>query len=1310
MDETQQQPVPEPPAIAVKISLPSSKEPLEISVSGSDTLADLKQTLTVLSASRHLTSYDLYHGKANLSGGDELVTFEEVAGGSGSVNLTLKYRAYNLAAVHEHILRFREAIGLHFSDANAQAFGVATGATKINALSLEEVKATAVSESESETGDEKDSEKAADGAEKAADGAEKAPEAPKLSEEETAAVSAAAEGLIAAEEPTIAGHAPTNPVQLALRAPIRLLAVSAWLPALPEQQLQGDLLYLTLQTLEGETFQITCHQTGFFVNRALTAHFDGRQKAGTPRNFVLHALVASLSALFVLGVDKNEQLLAQSTAYPETYLVPSTAFLAHPWAAHSGENAPDSLRLQLPLLGHGVDGADIVRDWNDDFQAIRELPKGSVNERILRERLVNKALHEFNRTATETAISIVKGNIVALNPGEEAARRIYLRNGIFYSYGVNATGAFDDSGADEAARYAAAKDLAGVRVLNRVDVDGIHSLVTCIVDYMGERIVCQAPVPGIFNSDVSDEAEEVSGEDGAAGEVESEPSVTDGKVAYGLSADRTHVVVDESFATALQPVADAFHLKAHDVTVEGQTQQVVVSKDTKGIAGTDGRKYVIDLYRTTPLDVEFIENYCDSSETSYPHKEAVLRHEAVEEWYKRKAAALFKAETDRLEKEGRPATSQEGDKVQLAIPFDLIVLNPDAFAGVGETSEDAETVRGVSQFIKEKLVEEFLDEAAGQVAPFDGAHLSDMLHKQGINLRYLGHVAERALAKKAEEEKRHSETVAENLKLVAEKEEQEKKAREAEAAKAEKSETPAEKGETLAEKSETPAEKAEKSSAIKLVAVVAQLASIHRTAVQEMVARASKHVLRALGASVPVLLKAHLVAHFHNCLLGKDANSVPTVAVEEHLRGFLTDDDLSFASLSPEDVEKLVAREVHIRFRYALPENWRSLVPQRALLREIALKVGVQWKAQNYGFSKAELEVSPAPVEAAKGKKSKKNAREVSEEAVSARGTTFLPSDILCFVPVVKDAGYRATLVDEIHETARVQLSKGETAVGVALLTELGSIYEQIYGRVHPETAKYYAVLAQAYADAGHGAEACATARRAVVLAERTAGVDSHSAVTACVNAAFFEGLHGGYANALKLYERVFADWNVVYGENHPSSVNTLLNLAELLSEHGLFVQARKFYERAQAVSDSVNGPVSAFSAMISYRFGGTLLQAGDFAGGLVQFEKAGAVFRQLVGPEDRFSTECAGFVANISTYLAYNEAQAAEKKKQLAQQAAAAGGRVRVKAAGEQQAKGRKKKASPQPNPEISSKSVEDILKFIEGEKPKKSKKKGRR
>lgn len=1296
MDETQQQPVAEAPAIGVKISLPSSKEVVELSVASSDTLADLKQTLTVLGTTRHLTSYDLFCGKANLSAGDELVTFDEISGGSESVKLALKYRAYNLAGVHEHILRFREAIGLHFSDSNAQACGVASGATKINALLLSEVKeaekAPESAEKASETAD-----KASETAGKESESAEKTPDAPKLSEEEAAAVSAAAEGLISAAEPSISAHAPKNLVQLALRAPIRLLTVSAWLPALPEQQLQGDLLYLTLQTLEGETFQITCHQTGFFVNRALTAHFDGRQKAGTPRNFVLYALVASLSALFVLGTEKNEQLLAQSTAYPETYLVPSTAFMAHPWVSHSVENAPDALRLQLALLGNGVDGADLVRDWNDDFQAIRELPKASVNDRILRERLVNKALHEFNRTATETAINIVKGNVVALNPGEESSRRIYLRNGIFYSFGVNATGAFDHSGADEAARYAAAKDLAGVRVLNRVDVDGIHSLVTCIVDYMGERVVCQAPVPGIFNGDG---AEENSAD---------ETSVTDGKVAYGLSADRTHVVVDEAFAGALQPVANAFHLKTHEVTVEGQTRLVVVSKDTKGIAGTDGRKYVIDLYRTTPLDVEFIEAHCDGSETSYPHKEAVLRHEAVEEWYKRRAAVLFKSETDRLEKEGKSATSQDGEKVQLAIPFDLIVLNTDAFTGVGETPEDAETVRSVSQFVKQNLVEEFLDEAAAQVAPFDGAHLSEMLHKQGINLRYLGHVAERALAKRAEEDERLAETIAENLKKVAEKEEQEKKAREESA---ENGSALTENG-SAAEKSETVAENgnaSEKTSSIKLVAVASQLTSIHRTAVQEMVARAAKHVLRSLGSSVPVLLKAHFVAHFHNCLLGKEVNNAPSVAIEEHLKAFVADEDLTFASLSPEDVENLVACEVEVRFRYKLPENWRTLVPARSLLREIALKTGVQWKAQNYGFTQPSLEVPVAAVEPLKGKKAKKNARESSAEPVAVRSTTFLPSDVLAFVPVVKDAGYRATLVDEIHETARIQLSKGENSVGVALLTELGSIYEQIYGRVHPETAKYYPVLAQAYSDAGHAAEACATARRAVVLAERSAGVDSHSAVTACVNAAFFEGLNGGYSNAFKLYERVFADWKVVYGETHPSSVNTLLNLAELLAEHGLFAQARKFYKRAQEVSDEVNGPVSAFGAMIAYRFGGTLLQAGEFAGGLAQFEKAGGLFRQLVGPDDRFSTECGVFEANIRTYLAYNESQAAEKKKQLAQQAAAAGGRVRVKAAGEQQAKGRKKKAVTQSNPEISSQSVDEILKFIEGDKPKKEKKKGRR
>ena len=48
-----------------------------------------------------------------------------------------------------------------------------------------------------------------------------------------------------------------------VKIPIKSLTISQWSLSSTFQQAKGDLLYLSLQTLEHETFNITCHFSGF---------------------------------------------------------------------------------------------------------------------------------------------------------------------------------------------------------------------------------------------------------------------------------------------------------------------------------------------------------------------------------------------------------------------------------------------------------------------------------------------------------------------------------------------------------------------------------------------------------------------------------------------------------------------------------------------------------------------------------------------------------------------------------------------------------------------------------------------------------------------------------------------------------------------------------------------------------------------------------------------------------------------------------------------------------------------------------------
>lgn len=1311
MSEVEKEEIPQQvEVIDIKIKLPScissSTKATSITIPSTvnATLGELKQSISIIHILRNFTSYDIYHHGNNLTKQyDDLfeleaifeelnisLTTKESEDGNRLVNLTLKEKAYTLSSVYQHLEKFRESIGLNFLDRNAFGYGCSSGVSKFNDLKLDNVKESTEDEEAEKEGEENKEE-------------EKKDVDVVLSDEEKIVLEDISSRLFSTS--SLKAHSSFKTAASVLKLPIKSLSVSQWSPVPPNQRVKGDLLYLTLQTLENETINVTSHVSGFFVNKNSIGSFNPSLKViettgKSFKAFNLFDLISSVSTNFLKTIEENESKLSTfSPNHPEAYLIPSNCLISNPWSIETVEvNKPDISRSQLPLLYNGVDGTSNVKDWNEDIQSIKELPRASIDERILREQLLNKSTFEFTTVATETAMNIIRGDVPSINPQDEPERNVYLRNGIFYFMNVNDSGAFDETGGNEAARYTSSKDLASIKVLNKIDsasAGGALSLVTCIVDFMGKRVVCQAPVPGIFNNPV-----------------ETESDVDDGnKVSYGLSVDRTSVYQDESFEAALKPITEALHLKAHEVNVGETSSNLVVSKDVKGIKGTDGRKYIMDLYRSTPLDIEFIESNWDSKDESksYPHRETVLRHEAVEEWWKRKVSVLIKAETERIENEkkanGESAESNEStEKPQIVIPADQIVFNPDSFTGASGNKDDELEVRELSKFITEQLIPEFLNETTSQIAPFDGCHLSKSLHNQGINLRYLGYIATKALEKKVEEEKKVEKIIKENG------EEIEKRKQET-ASKKDDEEKEEEKKE---EESNEPAP-----SSGKFELSVANLDTLYRVSIQEMVARASKHVLRKFSSSLPVYLVPHFVAHFHNCLLAGSISSQPEVQIDQEMIGLFTEEELSFTKLSSKDIVELVTKEVFVRFRYELPANWETsnLIRPVQLLREIAIKYGIQWKAQDFAFTAEEFNkqvertqqatsVKEAATSKKQQKKGKKSVSPVSASVV--RSTSFTSEDIVTFVPIVKDSTFKSTLLDEIFEAARVHIYKNETEVGLTLLNELLSFAEQIYGRVHPETTRFYSSIAQIFSELNLKFEACNFGRKACILSERTSGFDSFETVLAYINASFFEGVNNDPVSSFKLYERVISDWDHIYGENHPSSINTVTNLAETLSKNQLYDASHKLFINILDVSDKLNGELSQVSGMIRYRYARSIFAAGNIKASLEQFKKANEIFGLSIGPDDIFTKETSELVSKFEDHLKYVEIQ---KKNEAAQQAqlAAQQAALAKSSASYQQSQSKKnggKKAIPKPDPTIASQSVDDILKFINGNSSNKSKK----
>ncbi|KAL9592367.1 MAG: hypothetical protein Q9179_006791 [Wetmoreana sp. 5 TL-2023] len=520
---------------------------------------------------------------------------------------------------------------------------------------------------------------------------------------------------------------------------IKALCVSPWNPPPPSFRQRGHLLYLQLTTNEGEQFQITSHISGFFVNRSSNSKFDPLPKS-SPKNAMAHSLLTLVQSLSPSFSGSFDALLeANNRRDPLATFQLASALPSNPWmvpaiASSATAHQPDLTRTQETYLLSGVENTETLRDWNEEIQSTRELPRETVQDRVFRERLIAKIFAEFNDAAVRGAVLVARGEVAPLNPTESKDAQIFVYNNIFYSFGADGVGTFTSEGGDEAARAAVGKDVAGVKLVNQLDIPGLATPGTIIVDYLGKRLVAQSIVPGIFKQREPDEPQ----------------------VDYGGVEGKDVVAENSAFVPTFSQVSKALKVKKHPVwDKEGKKHMLEASVETKGLLGTDGRKYILDLYRLTPLDISWLDPYwTDSSchgskpqDRNYPHRMSVLRPELIDACWrvkmgeyvndvldKRKNGQDEEASAKSLEAPGHAlgeaedakangtsgAQANEGettkDRGRVDISAFSFSLNPDVFCGqspqtaedIEEWSNDEREVRAVTDHLHEKIIPELV--------------------------------------------------------------------------------------------------------------------------------------------------------------------------------------------------------------------------------------------------------------------------------------------------------------------------------------------------------------------------------------------------------------------------------------------------------------------------------------------------------------------------------------------------------------------------------------------------------------------------
>ncbi|KAM7263463.1 hypothetical protein ACFE04_001146 [Oxalis oulophora] len=574
---------------------------------------------------------------------------------------------------------------------------------------------------------------------------------------------------------------------------VESIVFSSFNPPPSYRRLVGDLIYLDVVTLEGSTFCVTGTTKTFYVNSSMASILDPRP---TKSNFEAPTLIGLLQKIsFKFKKAFRDILEKKAKAHPfenvQSLLPPNSWLGSYPIPDHKRDaaRAEDAVTLSF-----GSELIGMQRDWNEELQSCREFPHTNLQETILRDRALYKVTSDFVDAAVSGAVGVINRCIPPINPTDPECFHIFAVDGDVEqlskkrSSDVNSNvgsvpnntpekvsndiskvdsngeqsdglsnGVVEDLGQvgsetpplaeSEQATYASANnDLKGTKAYQEADVPGLYNLAMAIIDYRGHRVIAQSVLPGILQGDKSD------------------------SLLYGSVDNGKKISWNENFNSKMAEAAKRLHLKEHTV-LDGSGKEFKLSApvECKGIVGSDDRHYVLDLMRVTPRDAnyigagsrfcilrqELINAFCQAEATeSSKSKSGSEAHDNNEssklgiEKPKETEASTDATQNDSQEK-NEVAGGSEFTPAEITKSHEEIFFNPNVFTEfklAGSTEEiavDEENVKKVSSYLVDVVLPKFVQDLCTlEVSPMDGQTLTEALHAHGINVRYIGKVAE----------------------------------------------------------------------------------------------------------------------------------------------------------------------------------------------------------------------------------------------------------------------------------------------------------------------------------------------------------------------------------------------------------------------------------------------------------------------------------------------------------------------------------------------------------------------------------------
>lgn len=988
---------------------------------------------------------------------------------------------------------------------------------------------------------------------------------------------------------------------------VKVLTTSAWNPPPGNRKIHGDLMYLYVVTLEDKHYHISACSRGFYINQSTAEEFN--PKPATPSH-LCHSLIELLNQISP-QFKRNFSLLQKKRSQRHPFERVATPYQLYAWTAPLMEHTVDAIRAEDTFsskLGYEEHIPGQTRDWNEELQTTRELPRKTLPERLLRERAIFKVHSDFVAAATRGAMAVIDGNVMAINPGEEAKMQMFIWNNIFFSLGFDVRDHYKDLGGDAAAFVAPRNDLQGVRVYSAVDLPGLYTLGTVVIDYRGYRVTAQSIIPGIL-------------------EREQEQSVVYGSIDFGKT-----VLSHPKYLDLLNKAGQQLKILPHHVINDkGEIVELCSSVECKGIIGNDGRHYILDLLRTFPPDVNFLklENDELSKEVKllgfpieHKHKLCCLRQELLESFidsrymmfikfaaYHLQQLNLRKAE-EKQEKDKAIESAAEEDKdgVDENKKDDTKEKNSKSLKKGQIEEEEAkkivESVTGTSKIELEESTKDIVKTAAVAVGSLKETEF-DIRFNPDIYSAGIRHsdsldppiTKQRQLVKDAAEYLLTVQIPTFIRDCL------------------DHSAAPMD-GATLSESMHTRGINIRYLGKVtNLLGKVKQLEYLYSIAVGELILRSVKHIFTVYLQGCEMMNLSVAIAHFLNCFLYSGVVSNPLQGIDEfHGRNnkkrnkrrgksnpLSCNDSTEWANFTSKSLWNQIKQEVKSYYDFDLAcSDIESALEQYSLqkislLRGFCIKTGLQILLKDYNFE-------------------------------SKNKPIFFEEDIQNIFPIVKHINPKATDAYNFYTTGQSKIQQGYLKDGYELITEALNLLNNVYGAMHPEIAQCLRMIARLNYIMGEHTEAMAYQQKAVLMSERVNGIDHPYTITEYAHLALYCFANSQISTALKLLYRARYLAILVCGENHPEVALLDSNISLILHAVGEYELSLRFLEKALALNIKYYGAKSMKVAVNYHLVARTQSCMGNFRSALNNEKEAYTIYKQQLGEnheKTKESSEC---------------------------------------------------------------------------------------